>query len=156
MFLSLFRHGEAGYSAASDAGRKLTDRGKINNQSTALQLAKRGASFSHALCSPYVRAQQTAADLKKTFPGLEFETCELLTPDSDLNPLVGTLESFCGDFPAGSLLLVGHNPLLSRLMNFLLDEDVREGRSLDTSNLVCLNVVWPAQGGGQLNYWLQP
>ena len=156
MLYSLFRHGEAEYRAGSDASRKLTESGRMNNQSIAQQLIRKEAKFSHALCSPYRRAQQTASGLKSVYPALRFEECDLLTPDSDLNRLVGFLESYCPDSPDTSLLLVGHNPLLSRLLNFLLDEGVGIGRSLDTSHLVCLNIAWPGRGGGQLNYWLQP
>lgn len=152
MQLLLFRHGEAEFAGASDASRKLTELGHGDNLSTARQCVDKNPDITHAFHSPYLRAQETAADLISVFPDLKFETSNLLTPDTSTSSVLGWLEQFCVDDRSCSVLLVGHNPLLSKLANLLLDEVGK--RSLDTSDLVCLNLTWPERGCGQLNYWI--
>lgn len=154
MQLLILRHGEAEYSATGDASRKLTEIGHEKNLSTARQCRDRNPGITHAYHSPYLRAEETATDLISVFPDLKFETCNLLTPESKTGDLLGWLEQFCSDGASWSVLLVGHNPLLSNLVNLLLDEGEAGMRSLDTSDLVCLNLSWPERGCGELTYWL--
>jgi phosphohistidine phosphatase len=154
MQLLLLRHGEAEYSGTGDASRKLTEVGHENNLSTARQCWDKHPDITHAYHSPYLRAEETAADLISVFSDLKFETSNLLTPDSSIGGLLSWLEQFCLDGASCSVLLVGHNPLLSNLVNLLLDESGTGMRSLDTSDLVCLNLSWPERGCGELIYWL--
>ena len=146
--------------AASDSQRPLTERGHAANISTARQLLKKGVAIEKAFCSPYLRAQQTAADMGSVHSDLEFEQCSLLTPDTDCQQLLSFLErqllTATNSLAPAPVLLVGHNPLLSRLTNYLLDTVGGLDRNLDTSNLVCLNTEVLATACAQLDYWLSP
>ncbi len=156
MLLTLMRHGEAQSSAASDAVRQLTRRGRSDNLSTLSALLQHKPRYSHALHSPYDRARETAEDVCATIQGLTFAVCDLLTPNASLQELLSYLENYANKEEPSSLLLVGHNPLLSSLLALLLDGQQNEARYLDTSNLVCLNVGVMAPACAELNYWLRP
>lgn len=156
MQLTLMRHGEAETRAISDASRRLTKNGRKENLATAAQLLSHEPIFSHALHSPYLRAKETADDLNGVLQNLHFENSELLTPDIPVASLLNHLEQFCRQQQVSSLLLIGHNPLLSRLLSLLVDGSQDGSRYLDTSNLVCLNVEMLAPACAEINYWLQP
>lgn len=155
MLITIMRHGEAQFRAASDSSRQLTEQGRKDNLATTSALLSHNPEFSHALHSPYLRAQQTAEDLCTSLGGLASESCEMLTPDVPVTDLLSYLQHFCEERQVSSLLLVGHNPLLSHLLSLLLDGTHSGARHLDTSNLVCLNVDLLAPACAEINYWLR-
>ncbi len=156
MLLYLMRHGEAVASAVTDRDRQLTETGRTNNLATASALSERKPDISHALCSPYIRAQETAADLGSVIPGLDFQQVEFLTPDTPTNVFFDSVDNYCELQQVAALLLVGHNPLLSNALSVLMGGTQDRARHLDTSNLVCLNVEVLAPACAELKYWIRP
>ena len=126
------RHGEAegftGHSFKSDNERKLTEQGQLEAQLMAAWLLKKNINFNHIFVSPFVRAQQTCAQLFKV---LDFEaiTLDFITPSGDAVQVhdfidgliaaqeeqkVAVNESIAID---KSLLIVSHMPLISYLVS---------------------------------------
>lgn len=115
MRLYLLRHGEAEPHAASDALRRLTERGIREVRQSAEAL--RAAGIQRVLASPYRRAQETAALVMQVL-GLEgpLVTVDWLTPDTDPQWALNQFD----DGAAGVQLLVAHQPLLGELAGLLL------------------------------------
>ena len=149
------RHGRAESYAASDSQRRITEQGHLENRQTAAQLLARSPVFDQVLCSPYLRAKESFSDLKQLFPALNCEMSDDLTPDSSVHALLSRLERL-QESGAKSLLLVGHNPLLSDLICLLVEGQVPGRYHLDTSVLACINVQFLAPGCGEIEYLLTP
>jgi len=145
--------------AATDRERELTDRGRLDNLGVARQFANkhpgRGPEIDLALCSPYLRARQTADDLQSVLGQLRFNETDSLVPDSDVRKLLSLLDDLAETTNVNSVLLVGHNPLFSDLFSLLVDGEVNS-RQLGTSNLVCLESKVVAPGFADMHYMLVP
>jgi len=136
------RHGEAESIATSDRLRALTRRGRADNVSVAKSWQARGPVPGVILSSPFLRAMQTAEQLAEAFAIDSITQSDLLTPDADVPTLMALIEQHLHHQP----LLVGHNPLLSRLLAELTGDAHGSELYLDTSELVCLDteVVAPS------------
>lgn len=145
--------------AASDRERELTERGRIENLLVAKQFASKhpepGPEIDLALCSPYIRARQTADDLQSVLGQLRFNETDSLTPDSDVQKLLSLLDDLAETTNVNSVLLVGHNPLFSDLFSLLVDGEMNR-RQMGTSNLVCLESKVVAPGFADMRYMLVP
>ncbi|PAV49707.1 phosphohistidine phosphatase SixA [Pseudomonas sp. HAR-UPW-AIA-41] len=132
MKLWLLRHGEAEPHAASDAQRRLTERGIREVRQSAEQLC--GAGVQRVLVSPYRRAQETA-QLVMQVTGLDcpLVTVDWLTPDSDPQWVINQF-----DDSAEVLLLVAHQPLLGELAGLLLHGHRGDPQSFRTAGLLAL------------------
>ena len=148
MKLYLFRHGEAEPDTGGDSQRRLTAAGSRRNRATAALFAGRGGRIEQALVSPYARALETAADLEAELGKLDFRESHLITPDADVS---GVIE-FLAEGSAESVLLVGHNPLLSRLLSLLTEGDLHSTPGLDTSEMACVSLDVIAPGCGEIDY----
>jgi phosphohistidine phosphatase len=117
MELYLLRHGIA-ENGSPDAARKLTDKGKEKTAAIAQMARKAGVEPSLIVSSPYVRAVETAelvaAELGYSGPIVKFES---LVPHG--NP-EGVWNDVSDHRSESSILLAGHEPLLSVLMAWLL------------------------------------
>ena len=152
MLIFLLRHGRAEAKAASDQTRALTQDGILRNESVIEQFKLRSPTVDRMLTSPYLRAKQTASAVNSLFPGLEGEDCDELTPDTDVKVLLDFVEKSSDQ----SLLLIGHNPLLSNLLSILVDGALESNQQLGTSTLVCVTMDVIAPGCGEISYTLQP
>lgn len=154
MLICIMRHGDAeAYSGeATDATRELTARGRSGNCRVAEQLKQKQATFDQIWVSPFVRAQQTADDVLALFPENKRESCAALTPESRPQELLEMLATKGGD----SLLLIGHNPLVSRLVALLLDGGTAPERYLGTSELLAVKTEVAAPACGVVKYYLSP
>ncbi|MEH6626234.1 MAG: histidine phosphatase family protein [Motiliproteus sp.] len=142
----LLRHGEAGY-AVSDPERELTDTGRIDTAAVVEQQVQSLFNVDRIVSSPYLRAQQTATIAQSFLPQqFSIEPSELLVPEAKPSALIEWVEG-----QSGHILLVGHNPLLTRVLNLWIGVDeTRE--HMDTSSLAavefsisaagCANLVW--------------
>ncbi|MDD9891006.1 MAG: histidine phosphatase, partial [Gammaproteobacteria bacterium] len=103
---------------------------------------------------PYERAKQTAAEFRLAFPQVEFEQTELITPDSDPYEVLNLLEQN----QEQNVILVSHNPLLSRLVSLLVDGTLESNHrvQVDTSNVFCVTMDIVSPGCGELKYVLVP
>lgn len=154
MLICIMRHGEAeAYSGeATDSARELTTAGRSGNRRVAEQLRQRQATFKQVWVSPFVRAQQTGDDVLALFPAVTRERCDALTPESRPQEMLEILAANGSD----SLLLIGHNPLVSRLVALLLDGSATPERYLGTSDLVAIDTEVAAPACGILKYYLAP
>jgi phosphohistidine phosphatase len=123
MRISLLRHGIAvdrgtpGYD--DDSQRPLTAKGERRMRRAAEGILALKLSYDLMLSSPYRRAQQTAdivAQVLTISDGPRLVAA--LTPDGDPRQLLEELRS--ADHTPQNIMLVGHEPYLSRLCSTLL------------------------------------
>ncbi|CAD5109626.1 phosphohistidine phosphatase SixA [Zestomonas carbonaria] len=115
MRLWLLRHGEAEPQARTDAVRQLTGHGRKEVRQAAAQLD--GRPLEAILASPYVRAQQTAEQVREVLGlHLPITTVPWLTPDSDPREALRQLDAYEGR----EVLLVSHQPFIGDLAGMLL------------------------------------
>ncbi|MBI5475899.1 MAG: phosphohistidine phosphatase SixA [Ignavibacteriales bacterium] len=114
MRLILLRHGDA-QPAMYDAERTLSELGEEQANQAAQTLLRLKLNPEIIICSPLIRAQQTAEKIFKVFKNAEMETSEHLTPTSDHRHIIEILRRIKPD----TVLLVGHEPHLSLLMSIL-------------------------------------
>ncbi len=121
--LILLRHGPAGHSddpaAEDDSQRPLTRKGRKASKEAAKTIRWLGACPTAIVTSPLERAAQTAAIAAKVL-GLEEQTsaCDALRPGTATRDLIEALAPLFE--AADSLLVVGHEPDLSRLAATLM------------------------------------
>jgi phosphohistidine phosphatase len=156
MNLYLLRHGIAvergtpGYD--DDSTRPLTSQGKRRLRQVARAMQRTNLRFDLILASPFLRTKQTAeivADFLKRKKRLKFS--DALTPAGSVNRLVQQLKE--GQPAPEEILLVGHEPYLSRLVSLLvagnsgLQLDFKKGGlcKLELENLragKCATIAW--------------
>ncbi|MCY1552389.1 Phosphohistidine phosphatase SixA [compost metagenome] len=145
MRLWLLRHGEAEPQARSDAERALTARGRQEVRQAAVQL--QGRALKAILASPYVRAQQTAALVRKALGFTDgIHTVTWLTPDNDPREVLAQLDHY----PEGELLLVSHQPLVGALAGLLIHGHCQQPLPMRTASLAELEGDMPAAGAMDL------
>ncbi len=152
MRILLLRHGDAEAEADSDALRNLSSRGKADVWNVARQLASRQDELQTMLVSPYLRARQTAEQVANVVSINSIKESDKLIPEADSRQALALLEQAAGD----SLLVVSHNPLVSRLLSLLVAGSPGADRYLDTSQLVCVETELIAPGCGRILYELLP
>jgi phosphohistidine phosphatase len=120
MEIYLFRHGQAEPASASerDSDRHLTPAGQAEVRRIAQRIAAMGVEPSMILSSPYTRAEETARIAAEVlgYDGGILPTASL-TPDSAPSGVWTEIRLFP---EAESLLLVGHEPLLSTALAWML------------------------------------
>jgi len=121
--LYIMRHAEAEDDAASggDAARSLTARGRERTRDGARGLRSLGLRFDAILTSPLSRAAQTAelvADEYSNNPPPR--VLPALSPEIAPREAIAALAPFARQ---GSVLAVGHEPQLSRLVALLLNSN---------------------------------
>ncbi|HEY5231966.1 MAG TPA: phosphohistidine phosphatase SixA [Verrucomicrobiae bacterium] len=122
MNIYLLRHGIAAEPGApgikTDAARPLVPKGEQRLHAAAAAMEKMKLSFDAIISSPHLRAKQTAAIVAKHFrlqKKLAFS--DHLVPGGNPQPLIRQLNDLK---PAPeNILLVGHEPHLSRLIALL-------------------------------------
>ena len=127
MNLILWRHAEA-QDAEPDLARELTARGRRQAQAMAQWLRPRLPERCLILASPAQRTRQTADAL-----GIDYRIDRHLAPDVDVAHYLAAANwppgpEGCG----GTVVLVGHQPMLGRLASLLMagqemDWSVRKG-----------------------------
>jgi phosphohistidine phosphatase len=128
--LWLLRHAEAEpHGTREDSRRGLTERGEHQARAAGIALARLGASFETVLFSPKVRARQTAELAAEAWP--EAERGRLVMHAGLAAGFDGAqaLDAIAGLGPDGRLLLVGHEPDMSRVLADLTGAraDVKKG-----------------------------
>jgi phosphohistidine phosphatase len=148
--LWLLRHAEAEpHGSREDSARRLTERGERQARAAGAALARIGLGFEAVLYSPKARACQTAEIAAEAWPEEErakLAVYEPLASDFDTRQALELI----GGFPADArVLLVGHEPDLSRIVGDLTGAriDLKKGG---------LAVVRLAGAGGQLAVLMQP
>ncbi len=126
MNLYLLRHGlavEPGtHNFVQDSERPLTPKGERKLGQIAEAMKALGLSFNLILSSPYLRARQTAEIIAEAYRARKrLQFTDALTPTGNLKELVGLLHA--ADPAPDCVLLVGHEPYLSKLISLLVSGD---------------------------------
>lgn len=125
---------------AHDADRPLTPEGTRKMRRIARELRHRGVAFDVLLSSPFVRARETAEIVAREFEcPKKLEFCEFLAAGGDSAALIRLLNARHAG--ADSVMLVGHEPDLSRLISRLLLGHPRLPLELKKGGLVRLAVA---------------
>jgi phosphohistidine phosphatase len=143
MELYLLRHGIAvmrdDLDFERDNERPLTPKGKRQLRQIAAAMKKMGLRFDLILSSPYLRAKQTAeivAEPLKLQKKLAFS--DELTPGGNPKALIQQLNATHPN--ANAVLLVGHEPYLSRLIGLLTTGETNLGMDLKKGGLGKLEI----------------
>jgi phosphohistidine phosphatase len=160
MNLYFMRHGIAADRADSGSGsgdreRPLTPKGVKRMNKAAKGLVTLSLSFDRILTSPLVRALQTAKIVAQTLQ-LESRVAEIeqLCPDQSVKDLISGLSGYSG---AKKILLVGHEPLLSSTVSYLLSGKAGAEIQFKKGGLCCLEVDGiPPQKSAVLHWALTP
>lgn len=156
MILHVLRHAEAEEVSPSgrDADRRLTDDGRRRMKSVAKAIAKLDAGYDAILVSPLVRSRQTAEPVAEAcgFRKALTETRALL-PNAD--PVELLHEVARGK--AGSVLVVGHQPHLGRLLGVLLTGRADLEVPMKKAALAAFEAgADPSLGRAELKFYLPP
>jgi phosphohistidine phosphatase len=124
-------------------------------QTAAEGLVTLSLSFDRILTSPYERARQTAKIVAETLHRENrLEEIQELCPDRSVKELLSALAAYSGD---KRLLLVGHEPLLSSTVSFLLSGTTGMEILLKKGGLCCLEVDgFPPKESAVLHWALTP
>lgn len=148
--LLLLRHGKAlRREDAEDRARPLADGGKRAVQRVGAWLARQALLPDHVVASDAERAMTSAAKCVKAMNGDASDiVCDKRIYAAGRAELLAVLSDQPVD--ARRVLLVGHNPGLKKLANFLLSAGERVSR-LPKGSLLCLRVPddWARLEGGQ-------
>jgi phosphohistidine phosphatase len=148
--LWLLRHADAEpHGTREDSQRRLTERGELQARAAGIAMTRIGESFEAVLFSPKIRARQTAEIAAEGWA--ESERANL----AEHAPLAGgfdgaqAIESMAGIEADGRLLLIGHEPDLSRVIGQLTGAraDVKKGG---------LAVIRLEGAGGELLVLMRP
>jgi phosphohistidine phosphatase len=138
-----------------DEERFLTERGHQEAKRLAELLLAKSLIPSQILCSPLVRARETATDLHQLL-GLEASQLGLrrqLAPGGKFRKLA----KFLNKSQFSSVLLVGHMPDLSELTGWLIGSRKVE-LNFDKTGMACVRVSGDEveKGSGQLLWFVNP
>ena len=116
--LILMRHGQASVFTETDGQRPLTPAGKEQTALTGQKLKQNGFTPQIILCSPLLRARQSAQEAAAAWNLIPQNAIEL---DGRLSA-VGLLQFAQEQFKKyDSIMLVGHNPAISLTAGVLSD-----------------------------------
>ena len=148
MKVCIMRHGEAGFSASSDASRSLTDFGRKQASQAGLWLNQQDFKFDLGLVSPYLRAQQTYSELSAYCPVLKIETDNFLVPGGSPSHIADLLTTL----PAQGIenvIIVSHLPLVGYLVSELCPEV--SPPMFPTAAIACVEL--PPNAAGKLEWF---
>ncbi len=155
--LLLLRHAEAAWSTDSqrDFARPLNERGREAAALLGSLMHERRVQPDLILCSPAVRARQTAALIIEAAALKSKQIHDARIYEADTATLLEVLAQMQDTIREA--LLVGHNPGLSDLLTQLTGDD----RHLPAAGLACISLdikSWdePSERGGQLEWYMQP
>ncbi|MGV3772472.1 MAG: phosphohistidine phosphatase SixA [Verrucomicrobiales bacterium] len=153
MDLYLMRHGIAEDSAATDAARNLTEEGKEATLMAGKALQKMKVQLSAAYASPYNRTLQTAQTLLSILsPDLKIQTCNPLASGNDSNGIFPVLQKNSG---SSAVLMVGHEPDLSRLISRLITGGLGASIQMGKGSVCKISFVTkPGPGEGTMEWLL--
>jgi phosphohistidine phosphatase len=156
MDLYILRHGIAEDVSASgaDRDRVLTVEGRRKTHESGKALRGLGIEFDRVLSSPFARAWQTAEIIVEELGCTRLLTrCEALSSGAPLKNLLDELTKIT----CSSLLIVGHEPDLSRLISVLLCGSAGLAITMKKGGLAKLRFATDIDAGhAQLEWLLAP
>ncbi len=152
MKLYLIRHGDAAWTTP-DHARALTEKGQHNSEMLFERHKADWQTLGEIWVSPFQRAQESYQLLRPFAPPkVEIIISDVLTPDISPNDVIARLSQ--DDWSdSAALVLVGHNPLLSNLLNKLTGQP-KGFYNLGTSGIAALELSVIAAGCAQL-LWIE-
>tara|TARA_R100001143_G_C3357323_1_gene133268 strand:+ start:1262 stop:1762 length:501 start_codon:yes stop_codon:yes gene_type:complete len=154
MNIYLLRHGEAEPRAASDSQRRLTEKGEADIQDIARQFSQHHPVLNRCVCSPYLRARQSAElFLKSSGLRCPIQEDSVLTPEKPATELM----QFLYRLEEENILLAGHNPQLTALFALLTHgETDHRMKILAAGELCAIAFETFAEGLGECRFSLLP
>lgn len=156
MRIHLLRHAEAEDASPTgrDADRRLTDAGRKRMRLVAKAMASLEPAYDAILVSPLVRARQTAEPVAAACGfGKELVETRALLPGADPDAVLRELSRL----GAASVLLVGHQPHLGRLLGRLLGGRKDLEVPMKKAGLAELEAEGdPSLGRAELKFYLPP
>jgi phosphohistidine phosphatase len=144
MFLYLLRHGDAIQNPSLiDSERPLSDLGRHQAEAVGKFLHSSKVHLDRILSSPLVRAVETAEITAQILGVRELEQTEYLVPGTRKKQLLDLLNSM----GLKSILLVGHEPHLSKTVSLLLSERDNLALEFKKCSLACLVASEPLREG---------
>lgn len=151
MTIFLLRHGEAAHAGRfHDDDRPLTQFGQRQAFAVGRYLADTHAEVDLVYCSPLLRARQTAEAVQKSLGPVPIQTSELLLSHSNPEEIVNKLQKAS----LATVLLIGHEPHLSRTISCLLWGDERSRVDMRTCSLACVTGSDPLEKGRGTLQWV--
>jgi phosphohistidine phosphatase len=151
MIIYVLRHGHAVDAARfEDSERPLSEFGRRQAAAVGLYLAGLQVGIDQIYCSPMLRAQQTVEAIRQEFDQVPVQITELLLSSGNPHDVVRELQQY----PAASVLLVGHEPHLSRTISLLLWGDSESRVEMKTCSLACVSTPDPLEEGRGVLQWL--
>ncbi|MCQ2974197.1 MAG: histidine phosphatase family protein [Bacteroidales bacterium] len=153
--LYLMRHAKSDWTndIVDDSDRVLNYIGHKQARIVAEEINKKNIKFDTIICSPVKRAQQTAEIIKNN---TNFEK-EIIEKQcfyfSNIKEVIQVIKNL--DDNISTPLLIGHNPIWSKLVNLLSKSNIY----LDTANLVALTTnanSWKDADTFQLDFIIKP
>lgn len=149
MRIWVMRHGQAETAVVSgDAGRGLTEHGRIEAQQRAHELSDLWQQAT-LISSPYRRAVETAAEVAEVVGGKILETWPELAPEGDPLHVLRRLQSCDHSW----LVLVTHMPLLSRLAGLFKDGQASSHYPLPTAGVHGFDFAEGGVAAGMAERW---
>jgi phosphohistidine phosphatase len=153
MELYILRHGEAEPhdSGKADADRALVKKGKADVRTVCKAARRASIEPQLILTSPLRRARETAEIAVSVWDCALKETDAML-PDADPG---SAWKEACANTKVSRVMLVGHEPHMSRLIGFLLEHPM----DLDFKKGGLIRIDTPKRGGspkGSLKWMLTP
>jgi phosphohistidine phosphatase len=154
MMLFIMRHGlaEEPTPKGDDSARKLTAKGSAKIRKAAAGLRAAGFAFNMILTSPIPRAMETAELVAKELGGPKPKTVPELA--TGIAP-AGLLEALIKLKLPESVLIVGHEPTLSRLASLMLTGSSESaGIKLKQGGIIALEFPDRTEGGAANLRWM--
>lgn len=152
--LYLVRHAIAEDTApgGGDAGRRLTAEGRREFARSVGGLQRLAPELTRILCSPLVRARETAEILHEMLPGPAPEEWTLLSPGGALERILTELRN-----GGEAVALVGHEPGLGRLLSLAVSGKAGDGTPMRKGGVARIDFHGaPKPGTGSLAWLLTP
>ena len=141
--LILLRHAEAlPANGGNDRQRPLSDHGRREAQDAGAWLASHGAITQRVLCSPARRTTETAQLALAALPNPPAVQEAVEIYDATPGELLALLDQHAD---AGTVMLVGHNPGIERLVALLVEGRSDEFRGMPPGGLAVLHLDGPLE-----------
>ena len=154
MDIFIMRHGiaEDVSSSGEDRDRALTPEGRQKTRATARKLAEWKVALDVVVTSPYRRTRETAEIMAETLGCKLVEEPALASGESS-SKLFQRLQNMAA---FDSVLLVGHEPDLSRLISILISGGIQVHVTMKKGGLCRLYCTTIAPGRSTLEWMLSP
>ncbi|MGB8635892.1 MAG: histidine phosphatase family protein [Rhodanobacteraceae bacterium] len=135
--LILLRHAQARSAAADgmDRNRALSEEGIAQARHAGRWLVQHHHRPGLILCSPALRARQTADAVHESMPESDLRKLESIY-DASPGELLAMLDE---QPPTESVMLVGHNPGMERLLGLLTNGRSGSHRGMPPASLACIS-----------------